>query len=115
MARTLHERLPNTLEIPIPIPDPRPRGIRSLGALSISFSVRIDSLVAERIDRQARQLGIKRGEYMRWCTERMVDAIDRYIEDNPDSEQSNAGKQLELELVYPDEEHTPPTPDSRRE
>lgn len=119
MSKNLYDRLPNTLEIPIPIPDPRPRGIQSLGAMSISFSIRLDLLMSERIEHYASQLGITRGEFMRWCAERMVIAIDEHLASNPtDSEKADNDRErqreIEFGLVYPDDEHTPPTPDTRR-
>lgn len=118
MSKTLYDRLPNTFEIPVPIPDPRPRGIQSLGALSLSFSVRLDSLMAERIDKQAKQLGISRGEYVRWCAERMVIAIDTYLDENPEAESEQENKRdarsKQLELVFPDDNDDELDNDPRR-
>lgn len=77
--QSFHDRLPLYFEIPIPIPDPRPRGIQSLGALSTSFSVRMDKRAMEKLRIRSQQLGITPGEFTRWCTTKMLDAFDEHL------------------------------------
>lgn len=89
--QNFHDKLPLFMQIPIPIPDPRPRGVQSLGSLSVAYSVRFDKETLERIDVRSKQLGITRGEYIRWCTTKMLDAIDNELKPKREKHDSTTG------------------------
>ena len=77
---SIHNVLPHKFTIPIPVPDPRPRGVFSLGALSIAYSVRFDAPTLERIRELADQLEISPGEFVRWSATKLAEQMDKHLE-----------------------------------
>lgn len=90
---SIHDDLPTFVTLPIPLPDPRPRGIHSLGVMSTAFSIRFDAPTMDKLREQSKQLGITPGEYARWCTTKMVEAIEVHTEKISDLPNTENGKE----------------------